>query len=159
MSRVHDRLPAFAVGEAMDFIPERLHEKIACEILVGVDPVFAGMHEFEPFEHDGGLLSYKDCAHVIYPDLQLHRPAAFRNVKMFLPSNPTYEWDTYTGVYTVIHELGHVLDFNLDFEYDVATTTEYSEANREEAFAEAFAGWIFGDVVLDEYTRTLFEGL
>lgn len=156
MSRVHDRLPAFAVGEAMEYIPERFLDLVRCEILVGVDPVFAGMHEFVDVDE---TLAYKDCAHVIYPSLQMHRPAAFRTVKMFLPSNTDYEWDDWNGVYTVIHELGHVLDFNLGFDYDVATTTEYSENNRQEAFAEAFAGWIFGDVVLDEYTRTLFEGL
>ena len=154
-TRVHDHLPAVAVGRALAKIPRAIRPLVACEFVIGVDPVFAGVHTFA-MTHDGR--AYSDTPHCVYDFHQEHRPRAERGVKVILPTNPAYRWDGANGIYTVVHELGHVLHQRVGFDHVATPITEYAKTNHHEAFAEAFAGWIWGDRI-DEQTEALFDGL
>lgn len=153
-TRIHDTTPAKAIGQAMRLIPAHLHPLIGCEFVTGVDPVFAGIHSFvETRGH-----RYADTAHCVYDFHQDHRPRSERGVKVVLPSNRNYGWDSWQGVKVVIHELGHVLHERIGFAYVAEPITEYAHTNHHEAFAEAFAGWVWGETI-DPRTTALFGGL
>ncbi len=156
MSRVHDRPPAFAVGQALSIIPDRILPLVGCEFIIGVDPNFAGIHEFETYHYDGEVMTYRDSAHCTYAHNQIHRPVSFRTTKVILPENPAYQWDTTAGVGTVVHELGHVLHEFVGFEWDADPVTEYAKTDRYEAFAEAFEFWVWSRPI-DEKTQALFN--
>lgn len=153
LGRVHDHRPAVAVGEALALMRAGLRDLTACEFVVGVDPIFAGVHR----EIDAHF-PYADTAHVIYDHHQLHRPLADRSPKVILPTNPDYRWDTWYGVQVVVHELGHVLHQRVGWGYVAEPVTEYAETNHYEAFAEAFATWIWGGQI-DAPTTALFDRL
>jgi hypothetical protein len=155
-SRVHDRTPALAVGVALDHIPPRLRDLVACEFVIGVDPVFADIHHYDETSVAG--INYRQVAHCVQPFHQMHRPASERGVKVVLPSNTSYRWADWFGVRTVVHELGHVLHWRTDERFTAKPVTEYAETNHYEAFAEAFATWVWGGVV-DAQTAALFDGL
>jgi hypothetical protein len=159
MSRVHDSSPARAVGRGFNFIPARLTELVKVEFVIGIDPVFAGIHKFKDWRRDDLVHQYKDTAHCVLDVHQMHRPLADRNVKIVLPSNRNYDWDGFYGLHTVIHEFGHAVQdsFNL-YAHRAAPVSDYAHTNNNEAFAEAFADWCL-DGPVDEETRALFERL
>lgn len=153
MSRVHAHLPALAVGKALHLIPGGLRELVACEFVIGVDPVFAGIHHFT--ESDTGW-AYRDIAHCVQDFHQEHRPRSDRGTKVVLPTNRLYRWDAWHGVRVVIHELGHVLHERVDESFIAEPVTEYARTNHHEAFAEAFDAWVWGEPI-DRRTEALFE--
>lgn len=98
----------------------------------------------------------------MYDFHQHHRPVDRRGTKVVLPVNRSYRWGSRAGVMTVVHELGHVLHSRIGFDWVATPTTKYAETNHHEAFAEAFAGWLWSPARasrLDERTRALFEQL
>lgn len=153
--RVHDRAPAIAVGRAVALVPASLHELTACEFIIGVDPVFAGIHRYDVAPSGN---AYRDVAHTVHDFHQTHRPRADRSTKIVLPANTRYRWDTWDGVRTVVHELGHVLHARLGFNWIAEPVSTYAHTNKYEAFAEAFAAWVWGERI-DAHTDALLESL
>jgi hypothetical protein len=126
-----------AITAALGVIPKPLHPLVACDVLVGVDPVFAGLHHFETAT-DGR--AYSSTAHVAYPFHQNHLAASRRRTTVVLPKRHRPA--------TVVHELGHVLHHSVGFDHDAKPVTSYAQRNRMEAFAEAFCTWLlhgYGD--------------
>jgi hypothetical protein len=159
LSRVHDSAPARAVGRALDIIPPRLVELVKVEFVIGVDPVFTGIHSYSDLAIQDQVYSYADTAHCVLDVYQMHRPADDRGIKIVLPSNRNYRWDRRAGLSTVIHEFGHAVQdkFNL-YDQSVIPVSDYAHTNHYEAFAEAFAHWCLEKPVDDE-TKALFERL
>ena len=157
MSRVHDLIPAQAIGQALELIPARLRNLTGCEFVVGVNPVFAGIHcygdEYAPEGH-----TYGDIAHCVQDIHQWLRPASDRTTKIILPSHRGYQWDTWAGVHTVVHELGHVVHYNTEPSWAADPVSDYAHTNHMEAFAEAFAAWVWGDPI-DPRTAGLLDTL
>lgn len=146
------------VEAAYGLIPARLHHLIQADWLTGVDPVFAGLHDYLDMSYGR---SYRTTAHVAYDFHQL-LPTARRRTTVVMPS--------LVAVRTLVHELGHVLHERLRFEPSPQPVTEYAATDRFEAFAEAFAAWAlplghsYGaakDQLYegDRATVALFEGL
>jgi hypothetical protein len=154
-NRVHDHAPAVAVGHALALIPSAMSTLTACEFVIGVDPNFAGIHSHTSNHTE---FAYKDLAHCVYPHNQPHRPASDRGTKVVLPSNAAYHWGTWYGVETVVHELGHVLHERIGFDHIADPVSEYAETDQYEAFAEAFAAWVWHNPI-DPRTLALFDGL
>lgn len=150
-SRIHDRRTAEQIGEALRLIGPRIRERLGhVQFVVGVDPVFAGVHSYEDTA-DGR--SYRQTACCLYPH-HIIGPRDRRVVTVCLPVHER-KW---TGVWTVIHELGHALDYTIGRDHIAEPVNEYAETNREEAFAEAFASWVWGQQI-DPATRALFRML
>ena len=153
MSRVHDRQPAFDVGKALELLTPKLRQIIACEFVIGVDPVLAGVHRFQRAA-DGR--PYSETPHCVYDIHQGHRPVSDRGIKIILPRNPAYGWGSWGGVETVVHELGHVLHARTEPDHIADPVSAYAHTNHREAFAEAFREWIWGGRI-DERTAALFD--
>ncbi len=156
MSRVHDLAPARAIGRALDLIPSHVLDLVGCEFWVGIDPGLAGIHDYDSHGYSG--CSYKDTAHTVYDYHQEHMASADRTIKVFLPSNESYQWDDDYGLYTVVHELGHVLDYRTDFDLEAEPVTDYAHCDQLEANAEAFVAWVQGKPV-DDKTKAFFDNL
>jgi hypothetical protein len=154
-TRVHDLGPALAASKAMTLIPSGLAALTACEFVIGVDPVFANIHHFPTT--DGGL-AYKDTAHCVYGEHQLHRPRSDRGTKVVLPTNPAYRWDSWSGARVIVHELGHVLHQRTDMSHVAEPVSDYAKTDHREAFAEAFAAWVWGERV-DDQTAAMLDRL
>lgn len=141
----------------MRLIPKPILKRVAyADFLIGVDPVFVGLHYFRDTS-DGR--SYAQTAHVAYP---FHQPSPkrCRTTTVVLP-----HWEEPC---VIVHELGHVLDEHLGFEYAPKPVTPYADTCRVEAFAEAFSVWLIPDYAektgqkvraLDPETIALFEYL
>lgn len=146
------------IEAAYGLIPTQLHALIRPDFLTGVDPVFAGLHDYRDASYGR---SYRSIAHVAY-DFHQRLPAARRRTTVVMPVVET--------VRTLVHELGHVLHERLRFEPEPAPVTGYARTDWGEAFAEAFAAWVlplghgYGaakDKLYedDRATVALFEGL
>ncbi len=106
------------------------------------DPIFAGLDDRVDA---GGGRSYRDTAHVMYPD-DMHRlPADRRLTTVVIPERPL---DNQYDVDMLVHELGHVVDYMTDLHRECTPIGSYAEQHRQEAFAEAFTAWLIPD-----YTR------
>ncbi len=122
------------------------------------DPVFAGLHQYQDTP-DGR--SYSDTAHVVYPMHLRSLPANRRLTTIVIPGRPR---GTQDDIDTIIHEVGHVTDEMTGREHLCTPISTYAEANRAEAFAEAFAAWLIpdysdalGHAALDEDDFLWFE--
>jgi hypothetical protein len=159
MNRIHDSLPARAVGRGLDYIPSRLLDLVKVEFVIGVDPVFAGIHKFKDRQIGESVYQYKEVAHCVLAVHQTHRPMDDRNTKIVLPSNRNYDWNDFYGLQTVIHEFGHATQDRFDlYGHHAFPVSDYAKTNVYEAFAEAFAAWCLSEPVDDE-TKALFERL
>lgn len=131
---MHSQIAFEAIAHALDIMPGRIRERVACDFLVGVDPIFVGLHSYGEIE-DGR--SYRDTAHVAYPCHQdLVRSA--RRTTVVVPAADKY------GLWlrTLVHELGHVLHEHIGFTHVALPLNEYSKNNNREAFAESFTAWL-----------------
>ena len=70
----------------MCLLTPKLRELVACEFVIGVDPLFAGI----TVPHAEAANDYRNTAHCLYDFHQLHRPVSDRTAKVVLPSNPDY---------------------------------------------------------------------
>lgn len=107
------------------------------QIVAGVDPLFAGLHEYETTE-DGR--SYRATAACLYP-FHIRGPADRRVTTIVLPT-PEPAWN---GVHTIVHEYAHALDWSLGRDHNCDPVSDYARTNRDEAFACSFTSWAWGN--------------
>jgi hypothetical protein len=139
MERVHDSLIAEAVGRVLarpDVRGLADRDLLACDFLIGVDPVFVGLpYVGDPTSPDGR--SYRDTAHCAYPIPN----RGLDEVTVVLPD----EDDRHPAV--AHHELGHVLHWRLrerlGYWVVLPPVCEWAKTNVREAFACAFHSWGF----------------
>lgn len=126
------------IGAAYQVVPVSLHRFIQCDFLTGTDPLFVGLHRFETASYDR---SYRDTGHVAYPNHQgcILSKSQRRTTVVW----PRLKGDGHGRLENMVHELGHVLHESLRFEPVVDPVTWYAQTNHHEAFAEAFAAWLF----------------
>lgn len=149
------------VETALNLMPPRIADMVRdVDILAGVDPVFAGLHDYR--DTDDGR-SYSKTAHVAYAYNQKVRPYADRRTTMVLPTADNLRLDV------VVHEFGHVLHEKLDW-VRTRPVTWYARRNAHESFAESFSAWLLprndryriaGHLLrkFDKKTMYLFESL
>jgi len=149
------RLTSYAylpgIEEAKAQLPQGIAERLAgVHYWTEIDPVYAGIGDYSRSSNALGNRSYRNTSHVLWA----HNSIDKRSTICLLTPEP---W------YVVIHELGHVLDEQLGWEHIAEPVTEYAKFNREEAFAEAFTGWLCAEGTygkrIDEATRALFDSL
>lgn len=152
--RVRDRRFSEVIGEALDRFPSGMRHRLShVQFLCGVDPGFAGFHDYT-IAGDGRL--YDSVAHCVYP-YHITRPASERVTTIVLP--------TMVPPITVVHELAHALHETIDFEYHPNPVSKYAHTNRYEAFAEALTthlhyGYADEDILYsDRRTMVLFAEL
>jgi len=150
MNRLTDHRIAEGIADALLVIPEPIRARLAhVEFLAGVDPVFAGLHDWEVMSYGR---SYRNTAHCAW---RVHTSDC--STTIVLPEPETTE--------TIIHELGHALDEALGELHLAEAVSWYAETCRVEAFAESFTAWLlpeYGDQDAshrDLVTRRLFEEL
>jgi hypothetical protein len=135
MHRIHSQYDAEVIAHAFQLLPPAIASRLeSVHFLTGTDPLFAGLSSWEDTA-DGR--SYRQVAHVMYP-FHIGRPAAERQTTVVIPE---WSWSWWQRPVAVIHEFGHVLHWQLGFDHDAVPVTRYAQANRREAFAEAFAAW------------------
>jgi len=128
MRRLVGKGYATSISTALDALPTWLSDELrAVPFFCGVDPVFAGLHDFTCSD-DGR--NYASTAHVVYPEHLTHRPRNERQATIVLPE--------VESPWVVIHELGHILHERLGFPPAPEPVTGYAATNVFEAFAEAF---------------------
>lgn len=160
MNRCHDHRVAEAIGVAHQLIPKSMSRFLHCDYAVGVDPLFSGVHEYTALQHFPEK-SYSQVSHLVLPwNFRKETPASQRIPTVVLPG-PV--WDTYHPpwgvVRSVVHELGHLIDFRTRYDLEgIYPVSEYANIDRGEAFAEAFASWVWGEEVVDQ-EKQFFEGL
>jgi hypothetical protein len=131
VNRIVDQRFAESLSIALEWIPAKVMELLRhVEFLVGTDPIFAGLHQYETT--DAGR-SYRNTAHCVYVSHQPHIPRCRRRTTVVLPRP--------VGTATIVHEIGHALDELLEERWPVKPVTKYAEVNRAEAFAEAFVAF------------------
>lgn len=132
MHRIRTQRQAEHIAVALTWIPDGILPLIeGTDFLVGVDPIFAGLHDFET-TFDGR--SYRQTAHCVYGYHQEHLAARHRKTTVAIPEG-------FTSTAVIVHELGHALDEVLDFSVSVNAISKYAETDRYEAFAEAFVAY------------------
>lgn len=145
-----------AILKAHSIIPKSILDRLHFDYLIGVDPVYAGLHNHID---TGDKRSYRDTAHVAYAHNQC---LANRNKRTTIVIPKLLE------PCHVVHEIAHVLDEYLGWEWEAIPITEYAKTDRLEAFAEAFTAWLFYNYAtipiktqseIDNKTLTLFESL
>jgi hypothetical protein len=132
MQRILKRAP---IAEALALLPLGIRRRVEhADWLVGVDPVFAGLHSYTDASYGR---SHRDTAHVAYP---YHQNTSVRGATtVVIPGE--------RSLLTFVHELGHVLDQAIDFERHVPDVVSwYAGTDSAEAFAEAFTLWIAPDL-------------
>jgi len=143
LNRCPEGSGADVIGAALDLMPEGVRRSVEDADVLFADPVFVGLHDYDevPGYPD---VTYRRCAHVVYPYHQHRIPKSMRCTTVVLP--------TPKPLRSVLHEYGHVLDEQLGFELVLAPVSKYAMTNREEAFAEAFAAWVMRErwVIDDE---------
>lgn len=158
-SRIHGPGWREPIAVAHDIIGPIIMARLGhVQYVIGVDPVFVGLHSFVDIA-DGR--SYRDTAHCAYPS-HLVGPADRRVTTIVMPSHHDRGAGTWAEPHTLIHELGHALHETIGFDHDATPVTKYAALNRFEAFAEAFTSWCFpgnGYDWPDEATVALFRSL
>lgn len=140
-----------AIQQAHLIIPPRILDLMGpYDYFCNADPVFAGLHTFEDASYGR---SYRNTAHVIYPNHQKHRPRAERLTTVILHDGNDPD--------VVVHELGHVLHRRLKYVRVTKAVSWYAEGDRYEAFAEAFTSWVVPGYAQrpDDATIALLEAL
>jgi cobalamin biosynthesis Mg chelatase CobN len=156
MERIVNQQYAELIAFAISAVPPKIMEIIRpVHFFTGTDPHYAGLNISDEKTEDGRL--YKETMHFIPEECQLHLPKSYRCPTIVMPIFPETPGD-------VVHELGHALDDKtMWYQYvtDITPVTEYAKTCHEEAFAEAFASWLFYgyDREPDEETLALFERL
>lgn len=136
MERITSHAYVPAIERAFQLIPEGLHRWLGADFLVGVDPVFVGLHRFVDASYGR---TYNETAHVAYPEHQMDTIPKSRRVSTVVL--PTLGYNS--SVETVVHELGHVFHWNFDHcDTDTVPVSWYAETNSMESFAEAFTAWV-----------------
>lgn len=115
----------------LDLIPDRVRQIAHTRFLCGVDPLFVGLHDVRD---TGDGRSYRDTAHACYP---WHVPDGKPTI--VLPAGFVEREHPEWQVYVVVHEYGHIFDWATGFQLDPPGSTPYSNKNRQERVAEAFA--------------------
>jgi len=158
--RIHTRGAREAISEAFRIVDRFSNAIGPVEFVVGVDPVFAGLHSFDDTADDlADDRSFRNVSHCCYP-WNIDGPADRRCTTIVLAPG---EYNM--SVPTIVHELGHALHCQMGFSHAPEPVTDYAETNRYEAFAEAFTTYLFygyGDEDVlngDHSTLRLFEGL
>jgi hypothetical protein len=141
MERIVDQQYAELIGEAISAIPYKIMEIIKpVHFFTGTDPFYAGLEVGDDLDIPNGR-SWKTTMHYLPIACQLHLPRSYRCPTIVMPLFPEAPGD-------VVHELGHALDDRTmwyQFQAHIIPVTEYAKTNGEEAFAEAFATWLFWD--------------
>ncbi len=156
MERIVNQQYAELIAEGMSAVPNRILDIIGpVHFFTGTDPYFAGLET-----DDDGSYRWKNRMHFLPIGCQLHLPQSLRWPTIVIPDS----LDLSPG--DVVHELGHALDYNTPwytFQTGITPVTEYAKTDEEEAFAEAFASWLFWDYGndrdIDEETLALFNRL
>lgn len=131
--RVPDQRWREPIGRALRLVRPWRHIMGDVRFVCGVDPVFAGLHQYRTTEAGR---SYGETAHCCYDSHLAGRPRAERYTTVVLPVP--------VSAVTVVHELGHALDGALGFKVGPSSeVSEYASTNREERFAEFFTAQIF----------------
>jgi len=134
MDRLIDRKWAPAIERGFGLIPKALRDRINPHFLVGVDPLFAGLHDFVDASYGR---SYRDTCHCAYPWHQTPLAKSQRHTTVVLNGEPDVD--------TVVHELGHVVHESLGFDHRAVPLSGYAQTNHHEAFAVAFTAWLIPD--------------
>lgn len=117
--------------------------------LCGVDPAFAGLHDFDlsdgyrEYAEDADDATYAEIAHCCWPEHLAGRPRSDRRTTIVLPpSHP----GSVNAVRNVVHELAHAIDRDSGRiglleqgrgGFRLPATTPYSLFDAAEEFAEA----------------------
>jgi hypothetical protein len=136
LSRVPDSRYSEAIAEAFRTIGQGFADRLAnVQFVCGVDPVFAGLHDYRTTVDSR---AYASTAHCCY-SFHIKGPADRRTTTIVLPKPPRPS--------TVVHELGHALHAQVGFDYIAQPCTTYARTDQYEAFAEAFTArhYIMGD--------------
>jgi hypothetical protein len=160
MERIPDSCYSELIEEAYSAIPDNIVKLVRhVHFFCGVDPVFAGLVKEIPF-HDGAHSTH-DCMcyeSAISVDWKISKSLIHPTIFI-----PFFDLDEF-GVQDVVHELGHALDDVTPFfcyQQQIKPVTDYAKTDYFEAFAEAFASWLFwgyGEQP-DEETIYYFEKL
>ena len=150
MNRIHGSGFRHVITTATQMIPERIRELSSTDFLCGADPIFVGLHRFESASYGR---SYRDTAHCVEPQHQLHAPRSQRRTTIVLPS--------LVAPSVVVHEMGHVLHARLAHEHRAQPVSWYASTDHFEAFAEAFTSWLIPGYAArpDDATIALLERL
>lgn len=127
------------IAAGLERYPKELLDRVPLNFWTD-DPVFTGLH---PYEAMVGGRSYRNTAHVAYPEHQAHLPKDRRQPVIVLPERLDDRQPI--DVRTVVHEVAHVLDWATGFQYDLPAINWYAERNRREAFAEVITAWLMPD--------------
>lgn len=151
MDRIPDARWREPIGKALQVTNQFNHHFGHVQFVCGVDPNFAGIHNFK----DKGGVPYNRRAHCCYPS-HLSGPADRRVTTIVLPRPVPPN--------VVVHELGHALHEVVNFRSWPNPVTEYAKTNAYEAFAEAFRAfhYYYGDESVaktDHKTLALFNSL
>lgn len=150
-SRIHGTGHREAITVALEVVGDDVMARLPhLQFVVGVDPIFAGVHPFG-LTPDGR--SYKDTACCCYP-FHMLGPADRRVTTIVMPA--------YLHPFHIVHEIGHALHETLDFDPWPEPTTDYAKSNKWEAFAEAFTSWCWPNPAYrrtDPATRALLNSL
>jgi hypothetical protein len=159
---------ASEVQPALQELSPALRKLAACDYVLGVDPVFIGLHRFADCE-DGR--SYAETAHCCWPEHAAHSRERTTGV---LPSVAA-EWGAAGSVgraqLTLEHEHFHVIDhavFGATGRWaadhvELPTVSEYAARDKWERFACAGQRYLYPErtewgQVLDRATRRWFDG-
>jgi hypothetical protein len=155
-TRIHGHGWREQIAAAQEVIGPHIMQRLNhVQIVAGIDPVFAGIHNYEQTANGR---SYRKTACCCYPTHMLG-PLERRVTTIILPT-PDTGWN---AVKTIVHEYGHALDQHIGLAHDCDPVTAYAHTDRQEAFAEAFTSWVWGS--LPGYDRpsdadhALFESL
>lgn len=143
MNRCTDRRTSEVVGRAWRYVAPYFGGVFPCDIFMA-DPIFAGLHNNET-TNDGR--SYRGTMHVCYPH-HILGPADRRRTTIVIPEC--------RPLYNVVHEFGHVLHYQHRLDFAPNPVSDYARTDKYEAFAEAFAYHIWGELE-DKEARSYFE--
>lgn len=159
MERIVNQQYAELIAEAISTVPDKIMEIIRpIHFFTGTDPFYAGL-ETEDGSADPNGRNWKITMHYTPIECQLHLPKSYRYPTIVIPFLPEAPGD-------IVHELGHALDVKTmwyQYQTDIIPVTEYAKTDSCEAFAEAFAAWLFWDYgnfrEPDQETLALFKRL
>lgn len=138
--RITTQEHAEAIARGIELLPGRLPERLKHVAFFTADPVLAGLHSQLGHELLEGRpeRTLRNTAHHC-DGWAVERPRSEQRSTVVMPRVHELLGDR---LVVVVHELGHALDEELDWTHTPKTTTEYSESNGYEAFAEAFTAWV-----------------